>query len=642
VVTSVEGVPPSDAWSYEGDLGSFVLAAGGQQRQFSNLAPGTYTITQRGKDGYVSSSTSTGGESGSTSITVTLEAGGSLTVTFTNTKADERIAVIAVKYADTVNTAYTIAQLKERADLVRQYYDDQSYSTCQILMDFIFGDSFGALTTDFEDYDRNGDGVLDGNDDPKYDHVFTLADDAMSLAAADTGFDAGNYSAVLVIQPGCIRSAAKGAAHRAVSGIRDSYATWAHELGHALPDLQWADYYLECPRETGGNVGIWCLMGEGNMYDPASPVMGYNKVQADWLEWNDDITLADPGPHTVGLLSELDLGDRILRVALDSPPSTTRTLVLEGRDPPDGVQADQFKPGRGSCAAVYWDNERTESEGVEVYVTESQFQKAAKVYAIPHDLDGKRTVTLKPGDSLVDLVDDVVISASGSGSGLAVTFTDNRTTDTVVVDMSGISVEELFGCVVSSEPTELDGQFDVDLHIYDADGRHVGMNYATGEYEVEIPGATTWGNVPGGGPEWIGVPAGVPFHAVSDATPAREWAELHPTVDPSDLHITATVTVIGYSSDGQRSITSRGNHQLDVFRTTPLCTVGMAHALGDVNGDGAVSLVDVRLCLQIATCGLKATAEQLAAADVDSNGDVDMADVEILAEYVTGLGSTLP
>jgi len=28
-----------------------------------------------------------------------------------------------------------------------------------------------------------------------------------------------------------------------------------------------------------------------------------------------------------------------------------------------------------------------------------------------------------------------------------------------------------------------------DLHIYDAEGRHVGLNYQTGEYENEIPGA---------------------------------------------------------------------------------------------------------------------------------------------------------
>lgn len=51
----------------------------------------------------------------------------------------------------------------------------------------------------------------------------------------------------------------------------------------------------------------------------------------------------------------------------------------------------------------------------------------------------------------------------------------------------------------------------------------------------------------------------------------------------------------------------------------------------------AVDVLDVRLCLQIATGILEGTAEQRTAADVDEDGDVDRTDAEILAEYVIGL-----
>ncbi len=51
-------------------------------------------------------------------------------------------------------------------------------------------------------------------------------------------------------------------------------------------------------------------------------------------------------------------------------------------------------------------------------------------------------------------------------------------------------------------------QPDLDLHAITPDGKHVGMNYATGEYENQIPGAIVSGNNQGS-PEWILIPDGV-------------------------------------------------------------------------------------------------------------------------------------
>jgi len=48
------------------------------------------------------------------------------------------------------------------------------------------------------------------------------------------------------------------------------------------------------------------------------------------------------------------------------------------------------------------------------------------------------------------------------------------------------------------------GGSDVDLHVYDSTGRHVGVNYTTGEVEVEIPGASYSG--PDSNPEWVMLP----------------------------------------------------------------------------------------------------------------------------------------
>jgi len=60
-------------------------------------------------------------------------------------------------------------------------------------------------------------------------------------------------------------------------------------------------------------------------------------------------------------------------------------------------------------------------------------------------------------------------------------------------------------------------------------------------------------------------------------------------------------------------------------------------AKGNVNGDSVIDVLDARLCLQIATGFLAGTPVQRAAADVDNDGDVDLTDAQILAQYIIGI-----
>jgi len=63
---------------------------------------------------------------------------------------------------------------------------------------------------------------------------------------------------------------------------------------------------------------------------------------------------------------------------------------------------------------------------------------------------------------------------------------------------------------------------------------------------------------------------------------------------------------------------------------------------GDVNIDGQITLIDVRLCQQIAAGVIVGSPAQREAADVDGDGDVDVDDSTILAEFVIGIRATLP
>lgn len=61
--------------------------------------------------------------------------------------------------------------------------------------------------------------------------------------------------------------------------------------------------------------------------------------------------------------------------------------------------------------------------------------------------------------------------------------------------------------------------------------------------------------------------------------------------------------------------------------------------IGDVNGDSAINVLDVRLCLQIAQRVIQGAAAQRQRADVNGDGQVTLADAQLLAEYVAGIGT---
>lgn len=150
----------------------------------------------------------------------------------------------------------------------------------------------------------------------------------------------------------------------------------------------------------------------------------------------------------------------------------------------------------------------------------------------------------------------------------------------------------------------------------------------------------------------------------------------NPSVSGQAVTFTATVTVVlpgsgtptgevafvdgatvlgtaGLDGSGKAGLSTSslaaGTHQIVAeyagdpdFNSSTSTTLPQTVSRGDVSGDGVIDLVDVRLCLQIATGYLNPTEAQRAAADVDWDNDVDMDDVTILSEYILGIHSTLP
>jgi len=94
-----------------------------------------------------------------------------------------------------------------------------------------------------------------------------------------------------------------------------------------------------------------------------------------------------------------------------------------------------------------------------------------------------------------------------------------------IVSLSDIEWKTTDKNLSFSEVDPADNCSDVDLHAVTQDGKKVGMNYDTDEYEIQIPGVITSYNLPGGGPEWISIPDGFKASYYIDITPLRKWAK---------------------------------------------------------------------------------------------------------------------
>jgi glucose-6-phosphate-specific signal transduction histidine kinase len=58
-----------------------------------------------------------------------------------------------------------------------------------------------------------------------------------------------------------------------------------------------------------------------------------------------------------------------------------------------------------------------------------------------------------------------------------------------------------------------------------------------------------------------------------------------------------------------------------------------------VKGDGVINVLDVRLCQQIAEGVIQGTAAQRYQADMNTDSQVNLADAQLLAEYLIGIGT---
>ena len=228
------------------------------------------------------------------------------------------------------------------------------------------------------------------------------------------------------------------------------------------------------------------------------------------------------------------------------------------------------------------------------------------------------------------------LTSSTTPGGAAVTATSGgkSATTTVLFTPAGVTVTEMKGGVVEGSGTvsgsdTVSGIGEVTIN---GTGSHV---ITTAKYNKNPGGSVTFN---ASGSYWdiflaptTGVNSlAVEFCPASPSTIIYYWDGSSWIRASNQSYSDGCITVIVTSS------TSPTLSQL-----SGLALGSSTVTVGDINDDSYINVLDVRLCLQIATGAISGTTAQQTAADVDGDGDVDMDDAQLLARYIIGIEDKL-
>jgi M6 family metalloprotease-like protein len=350
----------------------------------------------------------------------------------------------------------------------------------------------------------------------------------------------------------------------------NNYGTWAHEVGHTLGRANFPLPDLYPTKAVHGTVWWWDIMGLGPQVNPPTQHSSFDKLIVGWLS-----------PKEVGKEKNKD-EDVILTPVEKSKygdpayiykSSNTLSYIIEARELPPG-----------NVINYGWDsligNDGTLENGVVIYKVEN--------------LDLLGTMETIPDNwkinNLQGILSDLIPSNLGIGKDDPTLFDGNMvyidywhfvkfgitsvsTTPyyqpTVRISPCGVLCEFSSGVLMDSNSlsTSSGGASfstgngtapDLDLHAVTPDGKHIGMNYTSGEYEMQIQGGVSSGDLVGG-EEWIFVHTRTEVRYFVDSHDVQKFLEENPDVDPANATINYSTTFMEYGENPQRLELPDGN-----------------------------------------------------------------------------------
>lgn len=339
---------------------------------------------------------------------------------------------------------------------------------------------------------------------------------------------------------------------------------WVHEFGHTLPSRYSEEgnwrindrYNYASASMKYGEIDYWGLMGSGSRWGPnegETPMQmcGYTKVAASWLEF---FRGTINNTYSLKALESMKKGDTVL--TLDDPLSANAEYfyIIEARD------SNAYFGAPESGVMLYKVSFGFDHHTVNRILTQSSpnaaSNAAGQVYAKPtlYSTSGPGSVYRNvPGKFQVKLVSQ---SDSPYTASVSIEPFDPVSMIGPIVAPGLPPIKFPSGAAAENA---LPGTMpDQDLHAYDDQGNHVGLNYETGEYELEIPGAIASGDLKDD-EEWIFVPEGTNVrYEVSDYKTQR-FLQDYPKYAAYAQPLTFNTTMVRYDASGNRYVADGGS-----------------------------------------------------------------------------------
>ncbi|NYZ74365.1 hypothetical protein H0O00_04440 [Candidatus Micrarchaeota archaeon] len=340
---------------------------------------------------------------------------------------------------------------------------------------------------------------------------------------------------------------------------------WAHEFGHSLPSRYSEEgshrindrYNYAQVSMQYGEIDYWGLMGSGSHWglnDGENPMQmsGYTKVAASWLDFfRGNIN----NTYSLKALETMKKGDTVL--TLDDPLSANAEYfyIIEARDSKAYFGAPE------SGVMLYKVTFGFDHHTVNRLLTQSSPNAATNAagqdYSKPtlYSTSGPGSVYRNvPAKFQVKLV-----SQSDSPYTASVSIEPFNPVSMIgPIVAPGMPPINFPGNPASTENALPGTMPDQDLHAYDDQGNHVGLNYDTGEYELEIPGAIASGDLKDDA-EWIFVPEGTNVrYEVSDYKTQR-FLQQYPKYAAYAQPATFNTTMVKYDASGTRYVADAGS-----------------------------------------------------------------------------------
>jgi len=318
----------------------------------------------------------------------------------------------------------------------------------------------------------------------------------------------------------------------------------AHEFGHSLgkilttsvtgssKDCSWIlpDLYLR------GNIDKhWDLMGDLRSQFNIERVhlSSYSKEWLGWLKYKET---RKGETYTVKSLVTMKYGDNILIYSYRKPWwEAPHFYIMELRT--------------NSSRYSSWDIQTLHTRVLAFYQVDV---KSDFPLCTPDTIDLSRTLTSPSSFSDPDIgVTFKLITITEESAVVSIEEYKGRSLKGASITTSANVLSSVIS-ILPHEAITLIPFPDIDLHAYSEDGKHVGMNYETGEYEIEIPGAIASGDL-FNGREWIFVPEDINVHFVVSSRDNQEFLsafqEAKALTNGTDTY---TISLVYYDPDGIR------------------------------------------------------------------------------------------